>query len=41
MLEKFERYPLMLGISPIEKLERLTEYLGSDVEIYTKREEIF
>ena len=39
MLEKFERYPLMLGITPIEKLERLTEYLGGDVEIYTKRED--
>src|SRR5215813_149259 len=39
MLEKFERYPLTFGPTPIEKLSRLTEHLGGDVEIYAKRED--
>jgi 1-aminocyclopropane-1-carboxylate deaminase len=39
MLEKFERYPLTFGPSPIEKLERLSEHLGGDVEIFAKRED--
>lgn len=39
MLEKFERYPLTFGPSPIEKLSRLSEHLGGQVEIYTKRED--
>ncbi len=39
MLEKFERYPLMFGRTPIEKLNRLSEHLGGDVEIYAKRED--
>ncbi|WP_019903702.1 1-aminocyclopropane-1-carboxylate deaminase [Methylobacterium sp. 77] len=39
MLSKFERYPLTFGPSPIEKLSRLTDYLGGDVEIYAKRED--
>ena len=34
MLEKFERYPLMFGPTPIEKLGRLTEALGGEVEIW-------
>ncbi len=38
MLEKFERYPLTFGPSPIEKLPRLSKHLG-DVEIYAKRED--
>ncbi len=39
MLEKFERYPLTFGPTPIEKLDRLTGHLGGDVEIYAKRED--
>ena len=39
MLEKFERYPLMFGPTPIEKLGRLSEHLGGEVEIYAKRED--
>ncbi len=39
MLEKFERYPLTFGPTPIEKLSRLTEQLGGAVEIYAKRED--
>jgi len=39
MLEKFERYPLPFGPTPIEKLGRLSEYLGGAVEIFAKRED--
>lgn len=39
MLEKFKRYPLTFGPTPIEKLSRLGEHLGGDVEIYAKRED--
>ncbi len=39
MLEKFERYPLTFGPTPIEKLSRLSEHLGGAVEIYAKRED--
>ena len=39
MLEKFERYPLTFGPSPIEPLPRLSEHLGGKVEIYAKRED--
>jgi 1-aminocyclopropane-1-carboxylate deaminase len=39
MLEKFERYPLTFGPSPIEKLSRLSDHLGGGVEIYAKRED--
>ena len=39
MLEKFERYPLTFGPTPIEKLERLTQHLGGKVEIHAKRED--
>jgi len=39
MLEKFERYPLTFGPTPIEKLTRLSEHLGNKVEIYAKRED--
>lgn len=39
MLEKFERFPLTFGPSPIEKLQRLSEHLGGRVEIYAKRED--
>ena len=39
MLEKFERYPLTFGPTPIEKLERLAAHLGGKVELYAKRED--
>lgn len=39
MLEKFERYPLTFGPTPIEKLSRLAAHLGGDVELYAKRED--
>ena len=39
MLQKFERYPLTFGPSPIEKLQRLSAHLGNQVEIYAKRED--
>ena len=39
MLEKFERYPLTFGPTPIERLTRLTAHLGGEVEIYAKRED--
>ncbi len=39
MLEKFERYPLTFGPTPIEKLSRLSEHLGGGIEVYAKRED--
>ena len=39
MLEKFARYPLTFGLTPIEKLERLSKHLGGNVEVYAKRED--
>jgi len=39
LLEKFARYPLTFGPTPIEKLERLSAYLGGSVELYAKRED--
>lgn len=39
MLEKFERYPLTYGPTPVEHLPRLSEALGGDVEIWAKRED--
>ncbi|CAO3425466.1 1-aminocyclopropane-1-carboxylate deaminase [Azospirillum endophyticum] len=38
-LDRFERYPLTFGPSPIEHLPRLTEALGGKVEIYAKRDD--
>lgn len=38
-LEKFERYPLTFGPTPIEHLPRLTAHLGAEVEIFAKRED--
>jgi 1-aminocyclopropane-1-carboxylate deaminase/D-cysteine desulfhydrase-like pyridoxal-dependent ACC family enzyme len=35
MLEKFARYPLTFGPTPIEKLNRLGVHLGGKVELYT------
>ncbi len=39
MLQKFERYPLTFGPSPIEPLKRLSAHLGGGVEIWAKRED--
>ncbi|QGY00802.1 1-aminocyclopropane-1-carboxylate deaminase [Methylobacterium mesophilicum SR1.6/6] len=39
MLDKFERYPLTFGPTPIEPLKRLTAHLGGEVELYAKRED--
>lgn len=39
MLEKFARYPLTFGPTPIESLPRLTAHLGGEVELYAKRED--
>ncbi len=39
MLQKFERYPLTFGPTPIEQLGRLSAHLGGAVEIWAKRED--
>jgi len=39
VLEKFSRYPLTFGPTPIERLDRLSEHLGGKVEIHAKRED--
>ena len=39
MLEKFARYPLTFGPTPIEPLPRLTAALGGQVEIWAKRDD--
>ena len=38
-LDKFERYPLTFGPTPIEYLPRMTEALGGKVQIYAKRDD--
>src|SRR6476661_8481112 len=38
-LDKFERYPLTFGPTPIEYLPRMTAALGGKVEIYAKRDD--
>ncbi len=38
-LEKFERYPMTYGPTPVEKLPRLSAALGNKVEIWAKRED--
>ncbi len=39
MLERFERYPLTFGPTPIEPLARLSAHLGDRVQIFAKRED--
>ena len=39
VLDHFERYPLTFGPTPIEKLERLSDHLGGNVELFAKRED--
>src|ERR1700723_4060973 len=38
-LDKFERYPLTFGPTPIEYLPRMTDALGGKVKIYAKRDD--
>jgi len=38
-LADFDRVPLLFGPSPVHRLERLSEYLGGQVEIWAKRED--
>jgi 1-aminocyclopropane-1-carboxylate deaminase len=38
-LDRFPRYKLTFGPTSIEKLERLTQYLGGQVEIFAKRDD--
>lgn len=37
--DRFQRYPLTFGPTPIEKLDRLSAHLGGAVELYAKRED--
>ena len=39
MLEKFDRYPLTFGPTPIERLDRLSAHLGGKVTLYAKRDD--
>ena len=39
MLEKFERYPLTFGVTPIEHLPRLSAAIGGQIEVYAKRDD--
>ncbi|HEY7731376.1 MAG TPA: 1-aminocyclopropane-1-carboxylate deaminase [Gaiellaceae bacterium] len=38
-LHDFERVPLLFGPSPVHRLERLSEHLGGEVELWAKRED--
>lgn len=38
-IESFPRVPLLFGPSPVHRLERLSEHLGGQVEIWAKRED--
>jgi 1-aminocyclopropane-1-carboxylate deaminase len=38
-IERFDRVPLLFGPSPVHRLERLSEHLGGQVEIWAKRED--
>ena len=38
-LDKFEKYSLTFGPTPIEHLPRMTEALGGKVQIYAKRDD--
>ena len=39
MLEKFQRYPLTFGPTPIEELKRLSAHLGGRVTLFAKRDD--
>jgi 1-aminocyclopropane-1-carboxylate deaminase len=34
LLDSFARVPLLFGPSPVHRLERLSEHLGGEVEIW-------
>ena len=38
-IDRFARVPLLLGPSPLHRLERLSEHLGGAVDIWAKRED--
>ncbi|CAB3694019.1 1-aminocyclopropane-1-carboxylate deaminase [Paraburkholderia rhynchosiae] len=38
-LQRFPRYPLTFGPTPIQPLERLSDHLGGKVQLYAKRED--
>jgi len=38
-LDRYERVPLLFGPSPVHRLERMSEHLGGQVEIWAKRED--
>jgi 1-aminocyclopropane-1-carboxylate deaminase len=38
-VDDFARVPLLFGPSPVHRLERLSEHLGGEVEIWAKRED--
>ena len=38
-LDSFPRMPLLFGPSPVHRLERLSEHLGGEVEIWAKRDD--
>src|SRR6476661_6548397 len=38
-LDSFARVPLLFGPSPVHRLDRLSEHLGGQVEIWAKRED--
>ena len=38
-IDAFDRVPLMFGPSPVHRLERLTEHLGGEVNLWAKRED--
>jgi 1-aminocyclopropane-1-carboxylate deaminase len=39
-LEDFARVELLFGPSPVHRLDRLTEHLGGEVEVWAKREDV-
>ena len=38
-IERFERVPLLFGPSPVHRLERLSDHLGGEVDVWAKRED--
>jgi 1-aminocyclopropane-1-carboxylate deaminase len=38
-IDEFPRVPLLFGPSPVHRLERLSEHLGGDVELWAKRDD--
>jgi len=38
-LDRYERVPLLFGPSPVHRLERMSEHIGGQVEIWAKRED--